>query len=131
MTDLDRLNSLSVSQLARLQLKKAEAKADPSLPYLLQLVEWGLASQKAVLHRPGYQNPEVGFRNLLDHLMLQKPEWTLNLLLNEGPDESDPKEKWLDPLELRRQKLPQEAAQYVLDRLVSALDSQAKPLKQR
>lgn len=131
MTELDRLNKLPVSQLARLRLEKAGAKADPSLPYLLQLAEWGLAQRKTVLQRPGYQNPEVGFRNLLEHLMLQKPEWTLNLLLNQGPDEGNPKEKWLNPLEFQKQRTAEEASQYVLDSLVSALDSQAKPPRER
>ena len=120
---IDKVNKMPVNQIAKHLLKRAEQKPDPDLIYLYQLIEWGLDSGKVEVNDP--ENKDHGTSDLLEmakNLAYPKnPQKAMDFLMKEGPDEGDPAATWVDVRELAKQKTPLEAAEYLAERLLSAV----------
>ena len=115
MSGLDQLNSRPVNILAKVLLKKAGVKPDPSMLYLYQLPKWALETGKLKVEDVTNLNATADLLSAVEMLLYQlQPEKAMNfLLMGEDP--------WVEPSQFAKQKDPQEAAAYLCDRLIAAL----------
>lgn len=115
--NLTELNQLPQNQIALRWLKQAKAEADPTKPYLLQLLWWGV--EESGLKFPdqpdqGYDRKERLLQATLDLLNDLDPQRAVEYVLQ---DENLP---WPN---LERAETPEDAASLALDALESLLDS--------
>lgn len=119
---IDNLNKQPINQVAMIFLKRAGVKPDPSMLYLYQLIEWVLDSGKIEVHDVTNSYATYDLLEATRSLMyMDDAEKALNFLTKNGPDDGSPEYQWVDPVEFAKQETPLDAAQYLAERLMFAL----------
>jgi hypothetical protein len=124
------INKRPVNQIARNYLKAAGADLNSSILYVFQLVLWALDKGFIVIKDrntpsiPGFRPNDIAatgnFKELVEKLAFETPPLkAMHFLCHSGPDSW---EFFFDETDFEQQETPEDAAIYVIECLLNALD---------
>ena len=116
------VNQQPLNQEARKWLVQAirPELPDETEPYSLQLAQWGV-NQSLPVNEQGHPGISDSLPNLLRRLAKLAPQQQMNYLETGDPQPNPNPETSLSPSQLQQTKSPREAAQLILETLISHL----------